>query len=406
MQIDLPTLMIAGSFVSAVSGVFLIFAAMQTKSASGMVWWASANLTMAAAVPLLAFHSEIAPNMPSVVVAITLLNISPALIWASAQACDNRRVDIGVVGAGAALWLLAYTIPAVRETPDLQIALNLSFASVYIFAAAREFWRGRDDRLSARWPLIVLLILHGMFSAGGAVAAMVGTLSPIGSTTLLTWIGFVHFETLAFIVGTSIFTVAMARERQELMHKITASTDSLTGLATRRAFYEEGATIIAMARETGTPVSVILFDLDGFKAINDTYGHGPGDEVLKAFGRAVSKVLRSSDLVGRIGGEEFAALLPNAGIEAAYVVGERTRVAFTTACRSIGDFNATVSAGVARAEPGQSLDSLIKVADQALYRAKSRGRNRVEVAGKAPPVPTQAPTTTPAPTRAVEEKVA
>ena len=111
----------------------------------------------------------------------------------------------------------------------------------------------------------------------------------------------------------------------------------------------------------------------------------------------VRKVLRSTDLVGRVGGEEFAAILPNAGIEAAYVVGERTRVAFTAACRSIGDFNATVSAGVARADSGQSLDAVLRIADEALYRAKSNGRNRVELA------PKPAPRATP---QLVEEKVA
>jgi diguanylate cyclase (GGDEF)-like protein len=385
MQIDLPTLMIAGSFVSAVSGVFLVFAAMQTRGASGMLWWASANLTMAMAIPLIAFNG-VTINLPPVVLAITLLNLSPALVWASARACDGERPDLGVVGSGAAIWLVAFSIPAIRHSPEAQVSLNLAIASVFIFAAAHEFWRGRGDQLTARWPLIVLLILHGMFSSGGAIAAAAGALTPINGTALLTWIGFVHFETLAFVVGTSIFTVAMARERQELLHKITANTDSLTGLATRRAFYEQAGSMIEAAHETGAPVSLILFDLDGFKAINDTYGHGPGDEVLKTFGGSVRKMLRSTDLIGRLGGEEFAALLPGAGMEAAYVVAERTRVAFTAACRGIGDFSATVSAGVARADGEQSLDTLLKQADEALYRAKTMGRNRVELAARRGPI--------------------
>ncbi len=385
MTIDLPTLMIAGSFVSAVSGMFLIFASMQTVGAAGMRWWAAANLTMAVAISLIAFPG-VAPNMASVVLAITLLNISPALIWASSQALDDRRVDLGVVGAGAGIWLVAYSLPVVRDTPDAQIALNLSIASVYMFAAAWEFWRGRSERLMTRTPLIVLLILHGMFSAGGALAAAVGTLAAINSTALLTWVAFVHFETLAFVVGSSIFTVAMARERQELIHKITASTDSLTGLSTRRAFYEEASAMLAEGRNNGVPVALVLFDLDAFKAINDTYGHGPGDEVLRTFGKAVRKVLRGSDLIGRLGGEEFAAMLPDAGVESAYVVAERTRVAFAAACSSLGNFAPTVSAGVARADGNETLDGLLKAADEALYRAKTKGRNRVEVAG-APAVP-------------------
>ncbi len=378
MSVDLPTLMVAGSFVSTVSGLFLIFAAMQTKDSEGMLWWASANLTLAAAIPMLATPHL---SMPSIMMAVTLLNISPALVWASARACNGQRVDIGVVGAGAGIWLAAFTIPAVRETLDVYVSLNLSIVATFLFAAALEFWRGRNDRLTARAPLIVLLVLHGMFAAGGATAAALGALTPAGGTVLLTWLGFVHFETLAFVVGTSIFAVAMAREKQELLHKIEASTDSLTGLANRRAFYEDAQRVLSARRETGMSVSVILFDLDSFKAINDTFGHGPGDEVLRVFGQTSRKMLRASDLIGRIGGEEFAVMLPGAGLEAAYLVAERTRVAFTSACEGIGDFTATVSAGVAKADASSTVDSLLKAADEALYRAKSNGRNRVEVAG-------------------------
>jgi diguanylate cyclase (GGDEF)-like protein len=380
MTFDLLTLMVAGSFVSAVSGAFLIFAALQTKESEGMLWWASANLTLAAAIPMIAVP-HLSLMVPSVVVAITLLNLSPALVWASARACNGHPVDIGAVGSGAGVWLVAITIPAVRASEAANVGLNLAIAAVFLFAAALEFWRGRNDRITARGPLIVLLILHGIFATGGAIGAVIGALTPINGTVILTWLGFVHFETLAFVIGTSIFTVAMARERQELQERINANTDSLTGLATRRAFYEEASQILSKSRETGTPASIILFDLDRFKAINDTFGHGPGDEVLRAFGQTSKKMLRATDLIGRIGGEEFAVVLPGAGLEAAYLVAERTRVAFTSATAGIGEFTATLSAGVARADAGATVDTLLKAADDALYRAKSAGRNRVEIGG-------------------------
>ncbi len=380
MHMDLPTLMVAGSFVSAVSGIFLVFAAMQTKDSEGMLWWAGGNLTLAAAIPLIA-SADVSPGLPSVLIAITLLNLSPALIWASARACNGHRVDLGVVGSGAGIWLVAYTIPAVRETAEVYVSLNLAIAATFLFAAAAEFWHGRSDRLTARGPLIVLLTLHGIFAAGGAAAAAFGAMTPIDSTALIAWLSFVHFETLTFIVGTSIFTVAMAREKQELLHKIEANTDSLTGLSNRRAFYEDATRVLETRRDTGMSVSVILFDLDSFKAINDTYGHGPGDEVLRVFGQTSRGMLRASDLIGRVGGEEFAVMLPGASMEAAYLVAERTRVAFTSACAGIGDFTATLSAGVARAETSSTVDSLLKAADDALYRAKYNGRNRVEVSG-------------------------
>ncbi|MCR4283438.1 MAG: GGDEF domain-containing protein [Bauldia sp.] len=381
MEIDLPTLMVAGSFVAAISGVFLIFSWMQTDHANGMLWWAAANLVLAAAIPMIA-RADAAPGSPAVVVAITLLNTSPALIWASARATNDRKIDFAVVGSGAVLWLVAYAMPLFRENPSGQTGLNLAIGSTFLLAAAYEFWRGRAERLMARWPLIVLLVLHGGFSAVGALDAVFSSTDASALGKLHDWFTFIHFETLAFVVGTSIFTVAMARERNEMMHKTAASTDALTGVATRRVFYERGETMLAGALKDDAAFAIILFDLDGFKAINDTYGHGPGDEVLRLFGEATLKTLRASDLIGRLGGEEFGALLPGASIGAAYVAADRIRVAFAAACQKVQGvaIPATVSAGIAHAHPRSTLDSLIQAADLALYRAKMQGRDRVEVA--------------------------
>ena len=168
--------------------------------------------------------------------------------------------------------------------------------SGFLLAAAYEFWRDRHERLNARWPLIVLLGLHGGLSAAGALEAMIGGFAEGAPTAMVIWLQFVHFETLAFIIGTSIFTVAMAREKSEMQHRIAASTDALTGVATRRAFYDVAESILAGSRENHAPFAVIVFDLDGFKSINDTYGHGRGDDVLRVFGRVASKTLRTTDL--------------------------------------------------------------------------------------------------------------
>ncbi len=384
MQIDLPTLLIAGSFVSAVSGIFLIFAWLQTDQAHGVLWWAAADILLSASVPMMA-SPTIVPGDPTMVIAITLLNISPALIWASARAVNGRRIDISIIGAGAVVWLIAFAMPTFRESTSTQIGLNLAIVSVFLFAAAYEFWHARSDRLTARWPLVVLLLLHAISSAVGAFDSLfVHGMEQTGLAILHSWLGFVHLETLAFVVGTSIFTVAMARERNEMTHKIAAATDALTGVATRRAFYERGEPLVRTAGEK-TALAIILFDLDGFKAINDTYGHGHGDEVLKRFGAAALKTLRSSDLIGRLGGEEFGAVLPGASVGAAYVAAERIRVAFAEACGEVGDgtIRATVSAGIASAQTGSTLDSLVQAADLALYRAKLQGRDRVEVGPQA-----------------------
>jgi len=123
-----------------------------------------------------------------------------------------------------------------------------------------------------------------------------------------------------------------------------------------------------------------MFDLDHFKIVNDTYGHSVGDAVLKQFCDIVAGVLRSTDLFGRMGGEEFAVLLPAASIEVALLRAERIRLTFADECRFVRGHrvNATVSGGVSvSAEGGQTLDALLEEADVALYRAKAEGRNRV-----------------------------
>ena len=381
MELDLTTLMIAGSFVSAVSGMFLIFSWLQTdRTNTGLLWWAGGVLLLAIAIPMLANEGRLAGS-PPYIVAITLLNLSPSLIWASARATSGLRIDYALVGSGAALWLIAYAMPLVRQSPGIQTGLNMSIVAVFLVAAAYEFWRGRRERLMARWPLIVLLLLHAGFSAVGAVEAMSMSIDLLGSGALQGWLTFVHFETLAFVIGTSIFTVAMTRERSELQHRIAASIDPLTGVVTRRVFYEKGQALLAEAQQHDASIAVVLFDLDAFKSINDTYGHGPGDDILRLFGEAALKTLRGSDLIGRLGGEEFGSLLPGASIGAAYVAAERIRVAFAAACKKRGGLaiEATVSAGIAEAHSTSTLDSLLQAADLALYRAKTQGRNRVEV---------------------------
>jgi hypothetical protein len=146
-------------------------------------------------------------------------------------------------------------MPTIRGAPETQTGLNLVIVSVFLLAAAYEFWRGRDERLTARWPLIVLLVLHGGFSAIGAIEALSGgAIDSFGAGSMQGWMAFVHFETLAFVIGTSIFVVAMTRERSELVHKIAASIDALTGVATRRVFYDQGETMLAEAlRDDASP---------------------------------------------------------------------------------------------------------------------------------------------------------
>jgi diguanylate cyclase (GGDEF)-like protein len=175
----------------------------------------------------------------------------------------------------------------------------------------------------------------------------------------------------------------MAKERTELRHRAAAMVDPLTGIANRRAFLADAAALAKRHNGNPKPSSMLLIDLDHFKLINDTFGHALGDRVLEIFTATARQALRGSDLIGRLGGEEFAALLYDMSGEQAVAVAERIRESFTAATGAVDGHavSATVSIGVAHCD-GAALDvpQLLAQADRALYFAKERGRDRVEVA--------------------------
>ena len=164
-----------------------------------------------------------------------------------------------------------------------------------------------------------------------------------------------------------------------------STTDALTGLPNRRAFDERLQAEIARANRHGAPLALVMIDLDHFKALNDRFGHQVGDAVLSTVGAVLGSERRLGDLAARYGGEEFVAILPHADEDAAQAWAERVRARIAgTAVDVDGQLaRVTASFGVAAARPeDEDKASLVAAADQALYQAKARGRDRVAVAGQ------------------------
>jgi len=187
-----------------------------------------------------------------------------------------------------------------------------------------------------------------------------------------------------WIANSAVVTLDAAQEtllRQMEAAEILARTDTLTGLANRRAFDEVAEQEIQRAQRYSTPLALIMTDLDHFKRINDCYGHRVGDHVLRHFADVLKASVRTIDLVGRWGGEEFALLLPGTDLAEAAQAAERMRVTVAAALPRIegNDCAYTASFGVAAFNAATpTLTALLGRADAALYRAKEQGRNRVE----------------------------
>lgn len=191
----------------------------------------------------------------------------------------------------------------------------------------------------------------------------------------------VELQYLVLVLGTGIlalmlFMLYRSRQTARRMHML-ASTDELTGLLNRRAILEKGREEWLRTHRFQRSFSCLMFDIDHFKSINDTHGHAAGDEVLKATSALLKTLLRQTDYVGRIGGEEFLVLTPETDGTQALILAERIRVTIQNAViPAVGARKLTVSIGIAGLREEGSLEHLIRNADQALYVAKDSGRNR------------------------------
>jgi diguanylate cyclase (GGDEF)-like protein len=183
-------------------------------------------------------------------------------------------------------------------------------------------------------------------------------------------------------MSDALETAFRLTREMELAHRLSlhaAKTDELSGLKNRRAFFEEAYSLFSHCKINRVPLCAVMLDMDHFKQINDSYGHQAGDQVLRQMGVLIGQCFRESDISGRLGGEEFAVLLPNTSIDLASAIAEQLT-------RSISGLmtgpvhRITASLGVAAMQADDpDLHSLLNNADKALYRAKARGRNQVAV---------------------------
>ena len=381
MTLDVHTLFMVTIYVEAILGLLLLFVWAQNTALRAVCWWGFAYMTRLASIGLFGMYGKV-PDLISIDLANALLFTAFAVTWTGARAFDGRPVEPVYLVTGAVLWLLVCRLPIMLDDNNLRSLIASAIVAGYNWLTAYEFWRGRNEPLVSRWPAVFMFFAQGaLFLSRTPMVALLpgsGNENVFGSV----WMTLLSTEFLLLTISSAFILLAMAKERTELRHRTAAMVDPLTGISNRRAFLHDASLLTKRHVANPRPVAILLIDLDHFKSINDRFGHGIGDRVLAIFADAARKSMRASDLVGRLGGEEFAAVLTEASREKALEVAERIRLTFAQMAEKVDGHpvGPTVSIGLVHClERTLDIPDLLTRADHALYYAKERGRNRIEI---------------------------
>ena len=374
-SLDIGTLLVIATCVTALLGLFLLFAWMQDRI-QALAWWGVAYLIGGSSGALWRLDALVSPPLPPGLGDVPLF-LALGMIWSAARLFHGRQIRWLPMCGGAAVWLgacLSPAMPAMPEGPAARIMVSSGIVAAYTFLIAVELGRERRKTLLRRWPALFFPMLHGAIFLFPLVLVSLG-IDRLGNG----WIAVFAIEVVLYVVGAAFIVLLLAKDRTVHRYKIAAESDPLTGLLNRRGFFAAAGEMMTRNQASRSPVSVITFDLDCFKRINDRFGHTMGDAMLDLFAKVARKTMRTNDVLGRIGGEEFIAII-SGKLPDACAAAERVRAAFEAAAVVPGSpqISVTVSAGVACGLPEVSLELLIACADAALYRAKANGRNRIE----------------------------
>jgi diguanylate cyclase (GGDEF)-like protein len=381
MALDILTLYLVAALVGVMLGGMLLFFGRQQKIPT-LNWWGAAYILGAISIGVWTVAGPLLGD--TVALALNAVGfVACGMVWSAARVFHGRKPNWLALPLGAAVWLIVIMCPP-DESSAMRLTIGAGIVAAYAVLTANELWSEQRKAMQNRWPALLVPVLHGFVLMLPILLGHMlhGDSSSFRSTE---WVPIFAFELVLYAVGTVFVIFMLVSDRTVKAHKAAASIDPLTGMLNRRGFAEATARVIECETNAGRLVTALIFDIDHFKSINDRFGHAAGDEILKLFAIVVTNTLRATDLTGRIGGEEFAALLP-CSIEEAVGAAERVREAFAASGIAVEDapVETTVSIGVAGGPPGTELEVLLEAADTALYQAKRCGRNRVQVAEEEP----------------------
>jgi diguanylate cyclase (GGDEF)-like protein len=374
MELDTATLRVAFGLVAFTMLVLFYFVTYRPTRSSYSGWWC-ASLTWfiggSAAFLLNGTDQQHWANP----MGNSLLVLGAASAWAATRS---------LTGTATGPWRMAAAplltgIVSFADDPASDVwaggTVFLAMMCLMFGLSARELWRmdRRQTRIrtsvagAATLICVYYLARWIVFIVDGAGGDVFSRYFGSSATTIVS---------LVFLVAVSFSMTILNNEQTTEDLRARATQDGLTGLLNRAEFLRLATAEVTLMRRTRTNAALILADLDNFKRINDTHGHQAGDRALQAFAHACAATVRSSDLVGRYGGEEFILLLPGTGMDRAEQITREISSRLKTVEESDDLRMPTVSYGIVSTDPSVTLDASIASADAALYRAKTLGRNR------------------------------
>lgn len=383
-QLDLSSLGVALSLVTLCMTLLLAVAAWHAGSGNGLRHWAVGNFALMLGLLLNVNQDHIHPSL-SIVLANGLMTLGIGVTWLGVRAFKGRSQPqawpiVAALITMALLWLFRFQIDS--------FAARLGIASAVLagmsLLCARELLVPADQPLrTAYWLTGSIALLCGLGLLARASISMTD-LAPIGASTTGPLQNVTLLGAMVAQIGLASGFILMTHYRTTMALHRLSERDSLTDTLNRRSLHARASDVLIKAQELQVPVTLIMMDADHFKRINDEFGHQTGDAVLCHMVSRIRQHLRTNDLLGRFGGEEFVLILPGLDTESASQVAERIRTGLCSQPWHSEDtpVNLSISLGVACSDQhGYRFDVLLGAADGALYQAKALGRNRVELAG-------------------------
>ncbi|MDH4441972.1 MAG: GGDEF domain-containing protein [Rhizobium sp.] len=378
MTLHIPTILVVHGLATLISTLLCAYMWMRERRNAVLTMLVLAGATSCVSMGL---HGSrlILPLPIASGFGLALAVAGAGLYWQAIAAFEGRALSMSKAMIGAVIWLGCWLVPAFQESVTARGAVLGLLIGPYCLLTARDIWRGRiAEPLPSRPLAVVANALRGIvwFLILPLSLMIAPPYDDNGGNA--TWFALVALTNTMLIVLSLIALLILAKERDERRYRLASEKDPLTNLANRRTFVMTAQSILA--REEGR-AALLLFDLDHFKHINDTYGHAAGDQVLLAFSRAIEKRMPKGWLFARIGGEEFACLLPRVTGAQGLAIAENLRQAIAAMHgEQSTPVPVTVSIGVSMGcDPTVQLDMLLAEADAALYQAKADGRNCVRL---------------------------